>query len=94
MCVSAGCRERSRAGLSEVAGVGGHELGGRDVAERFVEAVGQRVVEGVADRSDARQDAVVIERLTDGEAGVLRSGVRVVNQLDVGASTAGRECHP
>ena len=106
------------------------ELGGRDVAERLVQAVvvkpgdplddrelelgsgaphavgdqlglegvdealGERVVVGVADRADRAQDVMVVEDLLKGEAGVLRAGIGVVDEVDVGAGLATRERHP
>ena len=57
------------------------------------EALGQRVVEGVADRADRGQDAVVVEDLGERLGRVLAARVRVVHRLDVGAGTALCERH-
>jgi hypothetical protein len=58
------------------------------------EALGHGVVVGVADRSDRPDDPMVVEDLLEGEARVLRAGIAVVDQVDVGAVLAARERHP
>ena len=57
------------------------------------EAFGQRVVVGVADRADRLQDVVVVERLLERVAGLLRAGVGVVHELEIGAVVPAGQCH-
>jgi hypothetical protein len=61
------------------------QLGLEGVDERF----GHRVVVGVADRADRGENVVVVEDLLESLSGVLRAGVAVVGQLDVGAPFGG-----
>ena len=68
----------------------GDQLGLEGVDERF----GHSVVVGIADRSDRLQDAVIVELLLEEKARVLRSGIAVVNELEVGAALATRQRHP
>ena len=73
--------------LELVAGVPdavGDQLG----LEAVDEALGQRVVVGVADRADRGEDAVIGEGLGVVDRGVLAAAIGVMDQLDVGAGAA------
>jgi len=58
------------------------------------EALGHRVVVGIADRSDRGQDAGVVEGLGVVGRGVLRAAVGVGDELEVGAVVTLAEGHP
>ena len=65
------------------------------VGDQFgLEGVGEGVVVGVADRSDRRENAMAVEELPEGVAGVLTAGVGVMNEFDVGAALPLGERHP
>ena len=56
--------------------------------DRVDEALGERVIERVADRADGLQHLVVVENLAELDTGVLRSAVGVVHERDFTASRA------
>jgi len=50
-------------------------------------------VVGVADRSDRPENVVVVKNLLEGQARVLRAGVAVMDEVDVGAVLAASQGH-
>jgi hypothetical protein len=58
------------------------------------EALGHRVVVGVADGADRREHAVVVEDVVKRVAGVLAAGVGVMHEPQVSAGLAARQGHP
>ena len=62
--------------------------------EAVDEALGHGVVVGVADRTDARENAMVGQGLGVVDARVLTAAVRVMDELDVGAGPALMQRHP
>jgi hypothetical protein len=53
-----------------------------------------RVIEGVADRSDRGEHAVIVERLRVVDRGVVTTRVGMVDERDVGAGRSLVKCHP
>ena len=62
--------------------------------ERVHEALGQRVVIRVTDRTDRCEDLVVVDDLGVVMGGVLRAGIGVSNQLEVRARVPRAQRHP
>jgi hypothetical protein len=62
--------------------------------EAVDEALAQRVVIRIADRSNRSEQVVVVEDLGEGVAGVLAAGVGVVDQLDIRVVVTTGQRHP